>query len=297
MTSISACLENAALRLRPCSDTAELDAQVLLARTLDLPRSWLAAHAEEQLEPGKSAALEGLIQRLEGGEPLPYVLGEWEFYSLPFTVTHDVLIPRPETELLVEQAIAWLRLRLAGEHESSTMEVLDVGTGSGCIAVALAVNVPGIHVLATDISAAALRVASANAEKNGVAKRITFLEADLVPDDSTAGHFSMITANLPYIPTSTLKDLRVFGREPTLALDGGADGLSLVRRLILRSPGLLAPGGRMLLEIEASEGAAVLSLACDVFEQAEIHLHKDLAGHDRLLEIQVQPMTLDADEH
>ena len=187
MTSISACLENAALRLRPCSDTAELDAQVLLARTLDLPRSWLAAHAEEQLEPGKTAALEGLIQRLEGGEPLPYVLGEWEFYSLPFTVTHDVLIPRPETELLVEQAIAWLRLRLAVEHESSTMEVLDVGTGSGCIAVALAVNVPGIHVLATDISAAALRVARINAEKNGVAERITFLEADLVPDELDGG--------------------------------------------------------------------------------------------------------------
>jgi release factor glutamine methyltransferase len=295
MISVSACLDNLILRLRSCSDTPELDAQVLLARTLVRPRSWVAAHPEARLEPAAAAALESSVQRLERGEPLPYVLGEWEFFSLPFEVTPAVLIPRPETELLVERAVSWLR------EQKTESTILDVGSGCGCIAISLAVNVPQVRVIATDISPAALAVARRNAEKLQVADRITFIEADLIPEvdhgRQTADRillsivhrsrsYNLIIANLPYIPTTTLHALSVFGREPTLALDGGADGLALVRRLLTKAPALLAPSGLILLEIEASEGPAVLSLAYDAFAQAEIHLYQDLAGHDRLLEIQ-----------
>ncbi len=284
MTTVSGCLEELSRRLRPLTDTPDLDAQVLLARTLNRSRAWLAAHPEARLDPKPAADLEASVQRLERGEPLPYVLGEWEFFGLSFDVTPNVLIPRPETELLVERALNWLRKRNKKKDE---LNVLDVGTGCGCIAIALAMNVPEIRVTATDISPAALEVARRNADKHHVADRVFFLEADLIPDSLLPIPFSLIAANLPYIPTKTLHTLPVYTREPALALDGGADGLEVIRRLLAEAPQLLAPSGMMLLEIEASQGTAVLSLAYDTFEQAEIHLHQDLAGHDRLLEIQL----------
>ena len=272
-------LEATADRLRPKSDTAELDAQVLLANILGKPRSWVMAHPEAEPAPDLLAALDGKVARFEQGEPLPYILGRWEFFGLEFEVTPDVLIPRPETELLVEKAIAWLQA-----HPAARL-ALDAGTGSGCIAISLAVNVADLHVTATDISPQALAVARRNAEKLNVADRITFLEADLIPDPLFPDSFSLIVANLPYIPTNTLHGLPIYGREPTLALDGGADGLSLIRKLLERIPERLAPGGLLLMEIEASEGPAVVSLAYDAFSEAEIHLHQDLAGHERLLEV------------
>ncbi|MBE3118229.1 MAG: peptide chain release factor N(5)-glutamine methyltransferase [Candidatus Atribacteria bacterium] len=269
-------------RLEKTSDMPGLDAQVLLARLLDRPRSWVLAHPEAPLTGNRYTALEALVGRLEGGEPLPYIVGHWEFFGLEFEVTPDVLIPRPETELLVERAIAWLRKSEPGSRE---LRVMDVGTGSGCIAISLAVNVPGLSITATDISAAALKVARCNAEKMNVSGSITFLEADLFPNLLIPDCFSLIVANLPYIPTNTLYKIPVYGREPTLALDGGSDGLVLIRRILTEAPDRLISGGLFLMEIEASEGPAVLSLASGAFPKARIHLHKDLAGQDRLLEI------------
>ena len=277
-------LENLIIRLEKNSDMPNLDAQELLARVMDRPRSWVMAHPETCLTRSRIAMLENLVSRLEKGEPLPYVLGCWEFLGLEFEVTPDVLIPRPETELLVERAIAWLGGR---KMENGECRVLDVGTGCGCIAISLAVNVPGIRVTATDISPAALAVARRNAGKWHVLDRIAFLEADLIPDALVTNPFFLIVANPPYIPTNTLHRLPIYGREPTLALDGGSDGLSLIRRILARAPEGLIPGGLLLMEIEASEGPAALSLACDLFTEAEIHLHKDLAGRDRILEVQV----------
>lgn len=280
-------LDSIAARLSTFSDTPQLDAQVLLAHAFDKPRAWVLAHSGSSLDAERAALLETLIQRLERGEPLPYVLGHWEFFGLDLDLTLDVLIPRPETELLVERAISWLQASL----ERRT--IADIGTGSGCIAVALAIHVPEVHILATDISRAALEVARRNALKLHVAHQIDFVECDLLPPHSdflpTEDHFDLICANLPYIPTEKLHGLPVYGREPTLALDGGADGLDPFRRLLNIAPQWLAPGGRMLLEIEAAQGTAVLSLAYDVFTQAELHLHRDLAGQDRLLEIQLMP--------
>jgi release factor glutamine methyltransferase len=270
-------------RLALNSDTPDLDASVLLAHILDKPRTWVMAHPELSLTVEQQEQLEDAVARLENGEPFPYILGHWEFFGLDFDVTPAVLIPRPETELLVEKAVAWL------QESPVRRTVADVGTGSGAIAVSIAVNVPDAHVLATDLSHAALKVARSNAQKNKIVERIDFVQCDLLPPHPdplpTQSHFDLICANLPYIPTDTLRGLPIYGREPTLALDGGADGLDLFRKLMKIAPDWLAPNGLILLEIEASRGVPALSLAYDMFSQAEIHLHQDLTGRDRLLEI------------
>jgi release factor glutamine methyltransferase len=276
--------EDLIFRLGKISDTPGLDAQGLLSHVMVRPPAWVMAHPETCLGRSRVDTLENLVARLEKGEPLPYVLGNWEFFGLGFEVTPDVLVPRPETELLVERALAWLGGR---ELQNGECRVLDVGTGCGCIAISLAVNVPRIRMTATDISPAALVVARRNAEKWHVSDRITFLQADLIPDAQVMEPFFLIIANPPYIPTRTLHRLPIYGREPTLALDGGSDGLNLIRRILAKAPERLIPGGLLLMEIEASQGPAALSLACDLFAEAEIHLHKDLAGRDRILEVQV----------
>lgn len=264
------------------SDTPQLDAQVLLAHVIQRPRTWILAHPDAPLTASQLDSVNQAVLRLKTGEPLPYVLGHWEFFGLDFDITPDVLIPRPETELLVEHAIEFLQSNLEAQS------VADIGTGSGCIAVSLAVHVPELHVMATDISSKALNIARRNARKFHVEHQIEFFECNLLPTfEYQTPSLNLICANLPYIPTETLHSLTVFGREPILALDGGADGLDLIQQLIALAPKWLAPGGRMLLEIEASLGASALSLAYDSFSEAEIHLHQDLTGRDRLLEIQL----------
>jgi release factor glutamine methyltransferase len=271
------------LRLEGTSDTAGLDAQLLLAHLLERPRSWVFAHPDVPISTAACARLEAITHRLEAGVPLPYILGSWEFFGLQFRVTQDVLIPRPETELLVERAIAWLK-----DHESGVRgeNVLDVGTGSGCIAISLAVNIPGLSITATDISSAALKVAHDNAEKMKVSGNINFLESDLFSNPFLKKSFSMIVTNPPYIPTLSMQQAAVFSREPTMALDGGPDGLAIIRRILSESSERLLAGGLLLMEIEASEGQAVLALASEAWPKARIQLHQDLAGHDRLLEVQ-----------
>ncbi len=284
-------LDSTITRLIPFSDTPQLDAQVLLAHIFDKPRTWLLAHTTSAPDEKRARRLEKLVRRLERGEPLPYVLGHWEFYGLDFEITPDVLIPRPETELLVERAIAWLRAPKDVEDVNPSPMVADVGTGSGCIAVSLAKNVPEIRVLATDISKAAVKVARRNAARHDVLDRIDFLTCDILPKHvntlSGVRQFDLLCANLPYIPSEKLRRLPVYKHEPALALDGGPDGLNPFRQLFNLVPEWMAPGGRLLLEIESTRGAAVLSLAYDSFTAASFHLHQDLAGRDRLLEIQL----------
>jgi len=269
-------------RLAPLSDTSYLDAQVLLAHTLEQPRSWVLAHPEATLSAEQAAQLEGRLARLQAGEPLPYVLGRWEFYALQFIVTPQTLIPRPETELLVDQALNWLRAHPARQR------VADVGTGSGCIAVALAYSLPALKVTATDISAGALSVARLNAQAHAVLERVRFVQADLfTPFEPGSSHFDLLCANLPYVPSATLRQLPVFAREPELALDGGPQGLDWISRLLEQAGACLAEGGLILLEIEASQGQAALSLAQQAFPAASLTVLPDLAGRDRLLRIQV----------
>jgi len=282
--------------LASASETPALDAQVLLAYILEKPRAWLLAYPEAELSPKQEKQLLQTVQRLQNGEPLPYILGHWEFFGLDFIVTPAVLIPRPETELLIEQALEWLRSR------PSAHIAADIGTGSGCIAVSLAVHASNLHFLATDLSLAALEIARLNARRHKVADQIDFLQADLLKplnvkrltdtnnpltDRIYPPTFNLITANLPYIPTSTLLDLAVYGREPSQALDGGPDGLGLIRRLLADAPRVLAPGGLLLLEIENRQGPIAKLLAQNAFPYANVSVIPDLAGHDRLVRIEI----------
>ena len=283
MATLSTFLKQTASKLSSVSESPVIDAHVLLAEILEKPRSWVEAHPETLLTRSQLASAKKAVTRLEAGEPLPHVLGHWEFFGIDLLITPDVLIPRPETELLVERAIQWLK----ASPERRT--VADVGTGSGCIAIAIAKSIPDVKILATDISRPALEVAHQNATRYNLAKRVDFVQCDLLPfypgSLPTDLHFDLICANLPYIPTQTLQELPIYGREPTLALNGGTDGLNIVRQLLDIAPGWLAPNGMILLEIEASQGMSAVSLAYDAFDNVEIHLHQDLAGHDRLVEI------------
>lgn len=276
-------LSDLTTQLIPISDTPSLDASVLIAHVIHKPRTWVMAHPELALTSEQQKDLDESLARLERGESFPYVLGQWEFFGLDFEITPDVLIPRPETELLVEKAVAWLQC----SPESRT--VADIGTGSGAISVSIAVNVSNTKVLATDISRKALNVARRNAIRFEVDHRIDFLQCDVLPQYSGSvpkeKRFDLICANLPYIPTETLHQLPIYGREPTLALDGGQDGLDLIQRLLNVAPKWLAAGGMMLLEIEATHGDQALELAHRAFPQASLDLHRDLAGRERLLQI------------
>ena len=260
------------------SDTPALDAQVLLSHICNKERAWVLAHPELELTTEQQSSLNAVVLRLNSGEPLPYILGHWSFYGLDFKVNAETLIPRPETELMVEEALQWLNAH--PEQRSA----IDVGTGSGCIAITLAVHIPELQVTGSDISLAALEVASINADKHAVTASLKLVHADLLPANLSS--CDLICANLPYIPTRTLEGLDVYNREPSLALDGGPDGLHLIRRLLPQAARILDPVGLVLLEIEATQGEAVLSLARAFFPKAQIELLPDLAGHDRLVRIE-----------
>ena len=278
MNSLTAVLSQVRSRLEGQGETPGLDAQVLLAHILGRPRSWVLAHPEAILTTEQAGDLESALARLEKGEPLPYILGKWEFFGLDFRVTPATLIPRPETELMVERALDWLRF-----HPVVRIAV-DVGTGTGCIAIALAVHTSNMRLLACDLSLAALRVAQCNIQRHGVQERVFCLQADLLPRMSQKA--DLICANLPYIPRGTLHNLPVRRWEPSLALDGGPDGLDLIRRLLKNASGMLAPGGLVLLEIEETRGEAALGLSRTAFPHAGVELIHDLAGRQRLICIQ-----------
>jgi len=259
-------------------DTPYLDAQVLLAEITGKPRSWILAHPEAKITEQQQERLTKYIAQLKSGMPLPYVLGHWEFFNLDFEINPQVLIPRPETELMVEKAIDWF------QDHPGYRRAADIGTGSGCIAVSLAYQVPDLEITATDISQASLEVAFTNAIKHGVSDRIKLVNTHLLPPPEEPYH--LICANLPYIPQKTLQQLAVFGREPTLALDGGPDGLVLIRELMRLAPEHLLPKGVLMLEIEATQGKIAIELGGENFPDAEIRLVPDYAGLDRLLIIQ-----------
>ncbi len=264
--------------LTPISDSAGLDAQVLLAHILGCPRAWLLAHPQATLTAPQVEALELALERLAAGEPLPYVLGRWEFFGLEFQISAQTLIPRPETELLVEQALAWL---LA---DAARTMVIDVGAGSGCIAVTLAVKLPWLQVVAADLSREALLVAAGNAIRHSASDRVHIVAADLLSPFRQC--FDLICANPPYIPSGALEKLSVARWEPHLALDGGPGGLELAQRLMSQAKHALSPGGLLLVEIGSGQGDLVLEWARKAFPGGDCTILHDLAGHERLLRVQ-----------
>jgi release factor glutamine methyltransferase len=245
MPSFSSYVEGGTVRLQlgPHSDRARRDAETLLMHLLDKNRAWMMAHLEGELGYECAEQYIALLERRFAGEPMQYIFGEAEFYRLPFRVTPDVLIPRPETEHVVEKV-----LQLAAKF--SNPRIVDVGTGSGAIAVALAHELPGAILTATDISVAALNVARENALRNGVAERVRILDGDLL--EPVAGEqFDIVVSNPPYVSVGDRDSLAVEVRdyEPGQALFAGADGLDVYQRLIPWAFNLLAPGGYVILEI------------------------------------------------
>jgi release factor glutamine methyltransferase len=266
-----------AARIRLTSDSASLDTQVLMAEVLGVDRAHLLAYPEQELTPEQAQMFEKYTDRLAAGEPLPYILGRRAFYDREFVVTSAVLIPRPETELLLEQALVFVN-----EHPAST--VVDVGTGSGALAVTLAAHCPKAQVYAIDISLEALAVARQNAQTH--AANGTFFQGSLLePLIARSIRVDVLMANLPYIPTGDLSNLAVSRYEPRLALDGGADGLDLIRLLLHQSPRVCNPGALLLLEIGAGQGETTLELARESLKPSSAEVLKDYAGHDRILKV------------
>jgi len=261
-----------------------LETQVLVAHALGCPRAWVLAHPEVILTPQQQRHLTRLLAGLAQGTPLPYLTGRQEFFGLEFEVSPVVLIPRPETELLVERALHWLR------QHPDRRPAADVGTGSGCIAVSLAHHVSDLRLLAVDRSWAALQVASSNALRHAVAERISFVQGDLLA--AAAGPFDLVCANLPYIPSEVLPTLPVVRNEPRSALDGGPDGLKPIRDLLADAPRWLAPGGLLLLEMQFDQGEAITVLGHQFLPTAHVTIHNDLANHPRLVEIEAAPYTI-----
>jgi len=252
------------------SESPRLDAEVLLAHVLGIRRLDLYLQFDRALEESQLAPFRELTGRRGRGEPVAYLTGHREFMALDFTVTPDVLVPNPDTEVLVQRAVEWGRLR---GTDGGALRFADVGTGSGCIAVAVAHYLPDATVDATDSSAAALAVAVGNAKRNGVADRVRFLQGDLA--SPLAGRYDAVLANLPYVVEGTALPAEVTA-QPAAALYGGA---VLVNRLLEASPGLLAAGGIALLEVDP---AITGDLKVEGF--AGWRLHKDLGGRDRVLE-------------
>jgi release factor glutamine methyltransferase len=274
-STIGGVLRQAAVQLAPVTDAPRLEAEVLLAHVLEASRTVLMAHPERPLTSDQVDRYETLVRRRASDYPLPYLTGRVEFYGLEFEVTPEVLIPRPETEILVDLALARRPAR-----------VVDVGTGSGCIAVSLAVHLPRVAVYGIEISPAALAVARRNVERHDVVGRVRLIVGDIL--SPRPGPVDLVVANLPYIPTGQCAALPVSVRdhEPWLALDGGPDGLAIVQRLLTQAPGVLRPGGGLLIEIGADQGRAASRLARTYFPQAKTRVHPDLAGRDRVLEVQ-----------
>jgi release factor glutamine methyltransferase len=254
-------------------ESARLEAELLLAATLDLDRVGLYINFERPLEVAELKAFRERVRRRALREPVQYILGETEFWSLPFNVGPAVLVPRADTEILVEEALA----RIDGPAR-----ILDVGTGSGAIAVALAYEKPELQVMAIDCSEPALVIARGNALRNGVAERVTCLAGDLAALPS--GPFEMVVSNPPYIPTTDLAQLmpEVRDYEPRLALDGGADGLNAYRQLAMQAGQVLTPGGWLLVEIGIGQAVDVSSLL-KAAGMIEIGQRNDYAGIPRVV--------------
>lgn len=277
MTTIRAAM-TAAAKMLSSSDTPALDAQVLLAFALKVERSHLFAYDSDMLTNTQRQRYSSLVTRRAQGEPIAYIIGRKGFYDLELAVTADVLIPRPETELLLEDA-----LRLTDSRPDGI--AADIGTGSGALAIAFAVHRPDWHVYALDISEDALRIAQTNAQRNHAQVRClqghlgqALIQRQIKPD--------LLMANLPYVAAKSLHQLTVSRYEPHLALDGGADGLDRIRELLPQIPQLSHQGTHVLLEIGADQAEAIASLVTDQLG-VTCDILQDYAGLDRIARFQV----------
>jgi release factor glutamine methyltransferase len=278
--TIAEALHRAEARLQGAGvEDARLEAELLLGHALGISRERLYVRLPEEIEAAELARCEVLLLRRLGHVPLAYITGHREFYGLELACTPDALIPRPETELLVELALEWCQ----GSPDVPYPTLVDVGTGNGAIAVAIAVHALDARVIAIDRSRAALRLARENAREHGVAQRIAFVQGDLV---SMLGRsVDVIVANLPYVPTRLYEKLppEIREHEPSRALHAGRRGTDVIERLIRQSPPLLRPGGLLLAEHAWNQGRTLREAARRSFPNARIETRRDLSGKERVL--------------
>jgi len=265
-------------------EDAWLEAEVLLRHALGLDRHVLFARLHEPIAPNQQAAYQALVERRLAHEPTAYILGRREFYGLELECTPAALVPRPETELLVEEALRIAGSRVKGQE---TWEIVDVGTGNGAIAVALAVNLPSARITAIDVAAEALALARRNAARHGVAQRISFVQGDLL--FPLVAPVDLIVADLPYVRSGDWETLppEIRDHEPRQALDGGPEGTAVLERLLRQAPSYLRRPGWLLAEIGDDQAARLGEVAAASFPGGRIEIKQDLAGLDRLLVVSV----------
>jgi release factor glutamine methyltransferase len=261
--------------------TARLEAELLCAHALGLRRIDLYLQFERSLDGAELESIRELLRRRGHGEPVAYITGEREFFGRAFHVTSDVLVPRPETEALVDRALRLLRAR----PDHGVLRVADLGTGSGCVAVTLAAELPQLRVIATDVSDAALGVAGANAERHGVAHRVDFVSTSWAEG---VEELDVAISNPPYVTVAELQaadaDVRDF--EPSLALLGGDDGLDAYHALAASLQHRVRPAGTVLLEVDTNRIDPVRQIFSATLPDAEAQTHADLTGRARILELQ-----------
>ena len=262
---------------------ARLEAEVMVMNVLRMPRQAIFAEQEREVSEQQQVALDELLKRRYTREPLAYILGQREFYGINVVLTPAVLIPRPESEGLVEHALFMAMMGM----ESTDLTIADVGTGSGAIAINLAMHLPMGRIFAVDISDSVLDVAAYNIRAHGVGDRVSLAIGDLL--DAVPEPLDLIVANLPYIPTDRISTLQPeVQKEPVLALDGGADGLDLIRRLWAQAENNLQRHGIILLEMDPDQVPVVAELALQHFPKGSTDVEQDLAGMDRILVIRRQ---------
>jgi release factor glutamine methyltransferase len=261
-------------------EDAAIEAEVLLRHTLKIDRTQLYTEPDCELKQRQADTYRTFVKRRIKGEPSAYIIEHRKFFGLDFYVDKHVLIPRPETELLVEQTI--LRAK-----QFNNPVIIDVGTGCGAIAVSLAKNVPDAVIYAVDISKAGLKVAARNCLAHGVEDRVKLLHGDLL--ESLPTQVDIIVANLPYVLTSDLAQVNTAGFEPSLALDGGADGMDVVKRLCLQAKDRLRPDGCLLLEIGMGQSKKTSDILQELYPTANIEILPDLSGIARVVCLTLPP--------
>lgn len=265
-------------KLNSISDVVDSDIIAILCNVLGKDLAWCLAHSDENLNEQDLAQLNQMVEKLEIRYPLPYILGEIEFYGNHFNVDSTVLIPRPETEILVDLAIEWI------SFHPTVLKIVDVGTGSGAIILSVLKKFPHLYGLGIDISYQALKIAKKNRDRFSI-RQLDFIQMDCL--SGLENKFDVILANLPYIPDSEVYKLDVAKFEPLLALNGGENGIEIIKKFIDQIPVQLSIPGLVLMEIQYDQSALICELITKTIKNCSLSIVKDLAGLDRIIMVEV----------
>lgn len=291
LNSIRKVLKSSTQRLKKNSDTPDLDCEILLAYFLKKERSFLLANLDKEINDKQYEKFQNLLDRRLKNEPIAYIINNKEFYGLNFYVDKNVLIPRPETELIIESVINVVNDRFQRTRRSNTLNILDIGTGSGCIAISLAKNIPRANITACDVSKKALKVARLNAKKNKVINNIKFHKSNLLDSIAQKNKFDFIIANLPYVSEKQYENLKdnVKKYEPKKALVANNYGMEFYIKLLKQIPNYIKKGGCILLEIDPSFTEKITKEVMNILniKRNRIKIKPDLFGLSRVLMIKL----------